>query len=78
MYKGIKSRVQIGQHVSNLFLCNVGVRQDENVSPFLLTLFINDLESFLQSNEIVGFNCSNQNIQDGFFLYAKAMYTLLC
>ena len=30
MYKGIKSRVQIGQHVSNLFLCNVGVRQDEN------------------------------------------------
>ena len=78
MYKGIKSKVRIGQHVSNFFLCNVGVRQGENLSPFLFSLFINDLESFLQRNEIVGFNCSNQNTQDDFFLYAKAMYTLLC
>ena len=71
MYKGIKSKVQIGQHVSNFFLCNVGVRQGENLSPFLFSLFINDLESFLQSNEIVGFNCPNQNTQDDFFSMLK-------
>ena len=71
MYKGIKSKVQIGQHVSNFFLCNVGVRQGENLSPFLFSLFINDPESFLQSNEIVGFNCPNQNTQDDFFSMLK-------
>ena len=52
-------KVQIGKHELNLFLCNVGVRQGENLSPFLFSLYINDLESFLQSNEMVGFNCSN-------------------
>ena len=51
MYKGIKSKVQIRQHVSKLFLCKVGVRQGENIS-FLFSLFINYLESFLLSNGV--------------------------
>ena len=79
--RALKSKVQIGQHVSSFFLWNVGARQSENLSRFLFSLFINDLESFLQSNDIVnnvGFKCSKQNTQDDFYLYAKAMYTLLC
>lgn len=42
MYKGIKSKVKIGQHLSDFFMCNIGVRQGENLSPFLFSLFIND------------------------------------
>ena len=38
MYKGIKSKVRIGQHVSNFFLWNVGARQGENLSRFLFSL----------------------------------------
>ena len=34
---------------SNLFLCLTGVRQCENLSPFLLAIFLHDLETYLQS-----------------------------
>ena len=46
MYKGIKSKVQIDQYVSDLFMCNVCVRQGETLSPFLFSLLINDLENY--------------------------------
>lgn len=52
MYKGIKSKVKIGQHLSDFFMCNIGVRQGENLSPFLFSLFINDLEDYLLRNQI--------------------------
>lgn len=45
MYKGIKSRMN--GTVSDFFSCNVGVRQGENLSPFLFSLYINDLENYL-------------------------------
>ena len=47
MYKGIKSKVQIGHDVSDYFMCKVGVRQGENLSPFLFSIYINDLEEYL-------------------------------
>ena len=56
MYKGIKSKVQIGHDVSDYFMCKVGVRQGENLSPFLFSIYINDLEDYLLRN---GFNCPN-------------------
>ena len=42
MYKGIKSKVQIDPDVSDYFMCKVGVRQGENLSPFLFSIYIND------------------------------------
>ena len=42
MYKGIKSKVQIGHHVSDYFMCKVDVRQGENLSPFSFSIYIND------------------------------------
>ena len=56
MYKGIKSKVQIGHDVSDYFMCKVGVRQGENLSPFLFSIYINNLEDYLLRN---GFNCPN-------------------
>ena len=57
MYKGIKSKVQIGHHVSYYFMCKVGVRHGENLSPFLFSIYINDLEDYLLRNGVNGFNC---------------------
>ena len=55
MYKGIKSMVKINGMSSEFFNCNIGVRQGENLSPFLFSLYINDLEDFLLNKNVVGY-----------------------
>jgi hypothetical protein len=44
MYQNIKSRIQYNKETLNYFECNAGVRQGENLSPFLFSLYLNDLE----------------------------------
>lgn len=43
MYKGINSMISIGQDTSEFFMCNIGVRQGVNFSPFLFSLYITSL-----------------------------------
>ena len=47
MYKNIKSCVSLDGKLSDYFVSYNGVRQGENLSPFLFSLFVNDLEQFL-------------------------------
>lgn len=47
MYKGIKSKIFFDDFSSDLFTCNVGVRQGESLSLFLFSLYINDLEDYV-------------------------------
>ena len=47
MYEGIKSLIRMNGRTTEFFNCNVGVRQGENLSPFLFSLFVNDIEDFL-------------------------------
>ena len=44
MYKGIKSKVKYLNRLSNEFYCDLGVRQGECLSPFLFSMFLNDIE----------------------------------
>ena len=44
MYANAKSCVQQGSHVSDVFPCNIGVRQGDNLSPLLFALYLNDFE----------------------------------
>ena len=46
MYDGIKSCVQCSGGQTEFFPCLTGVRQGENLSPFLFSIFLNDLETF--------------------------------
>ncbi len=51
MYSNIKSCVMINQEMSDTFMCNVGVRQGENLPPLLFALYVNDLqEKFIEPN----------------------------
>ena len=55
MYFKAKSCVKTSVGYSDYFYCNVGLRQGENLSPILFSLFLNDLKDFLASN-VVGIN----------------------
>lgn len=46
LYNDIKSCVEYNGEKSQFFPCLTGVRQDENLSPFLFSIFLNDLENF--------------------------------
>ena len=47
MYDNTKSCVRQNSKLSNYFFTNVGVRQGENLSPILFSLFLNDLVEFI-------------------------------
>lgn len=47
MYDNIKSCVQYNSEQSEFFPCLTGDRQGENLSPFLFSIFLNDLEKFV-------------------------------
>ena len=45
--RGLKS-------ITNSFECILGVRQGESFSPFLFSMYVNDLEDFLWNNGSTG------------------------
>ena len=55
-----KSCVRIGNSKSTSFSSNIGVRQGENLSPVLFSLFLNDLTEFISHayDGLNAFTCS--------------------
>jgi hypothetical protein len=47
MYSKAKSCVVVNNCFSDMFACNIGVRQGENLSPLLFAIYLSDLETFL-------------------------------
>jgi hypothetical protein len=47
MYKNAKSCVRDGSNCSDFFPSNISVRQGENLSPLLFSVFLNDLTEFM-------------------------------
>ena len=52
MYQNIKTSVKRGAEFSEFFVSHVGVKQGENLSPFLFSLFLNDLERYFLSHNV--------------------------
>ena len=52
MYENIKSCVRINDETSAFFPSECGVRQGENLSPLLFSLYLNDLENFIISGGV--------------------------
>ena len=63
MYKHIRSCVQFNGARSMFFHCNNGLRQGENLSPVLFSLFLNDLEYTLSKNNSVGLNLYDNDLK---------------
>ena len=77
LYANAKSCVRLRHAKSEFFVSNVGVRQGENLSPILFSLFLNDLSEFI-SHAYSGLNdikemskilLSNDEIEVLFKLY---------
>ena len=66
--------VFINGQSSDIFNCNVGIRQGENLSLLLFSLFSNDLEEFLASKSGCGITNEvkdSSTVQNDFFIYVK-------
>ena len=58
MYMNVKSCIKKDNMISEYFMCNVGVRQGDNLSPLLFALFINDFKDYI-STAYNGLNVSD-------------------
>lgn len=71
MYKSIKSNIVFNNEKSDFFSCNNGVRQGENMSPFLFAIFLNDLESFLESQNNTGLSSITDDLESSLGIFLK-------
>lgn len=62
MYNNVKSRVKFNTAKGKEFVCHTGVRQGECLSPFLFSMFINDLENELSTKGAEGFDMTYMKI----------------
>ena len=49
MYDEAKSCIKVGNHLSEVFYRNIGVRQGENLSPVLFAMLINEFKNNLST-----------------------------
>jgi hypothetical protein len=54
IYESVKSRVKYCNKLSDEYTCMLGVRQGECLSPFLFSMFVNDLEDIFIHNKADG------------------------
>jgi hypothetical protein len=76
MYKNIRSRIVYNNAASDFFDCNNGVRQLENPSPFLFSMYLNDLEQFLNDRNVNGLTSITEDFESELDIYLK-LFVLL-
>ena len=76
MYQNIRSRIVYNNAASDFFDCNNGVRQLENLSPFLFSMYLNDLEQFLNDRNVNGLTSITEDFESELDIYLK-LFVLL-
>ena len=77
MYNNIKSCLIVNGEQTEFFSWNVGLRQGEYLSPFLFSVYLNDLESFFFHNDLNGgIECSSSNLDNAVHIYFKLFILL--
>ncbi|XP_063436930.1 uncharacterized protein LOC134718363 [Mytilus trossulus] len=71
MYADIKSCLSYNGEKSDYFPSNIGLRQGENLSPFLFSLFLNDLEDYFCKGNLIGLKTISDALEDELDIYVK-------
>ena len=66
--------VSLNGELSNFFMCEKGIRQGENLSPLLFSIFLNDVEQFLCDKNCNGVNISYE--MDDIVIFLKLLILL--
>lgn len=54
MYENVKSKIKYNNTLSNEYYCTLGVRQGECLSPFLFSMYLNDIEDVFKRSGMEG------------------------
>lgn len=76
MYDNVKSYIRHNNECSDIFKCEIGVRQGENLSPVLFSLYLNDLQSYLESCNVKGLESIERDIENELMMYVKILLLL--
>ena len=77
MYENAKSCIFVNGVKTDYFPCNVGVRQGENLSPLLFSLYMNDLSNFISnSNMVSGVTCNIHELETEAIKFVKLFILL--
>lgn len=76
MYQGIKSCVQYNGEQSDFFPCLIGVRQGENLSPFLFSIFLNDLEQYFRNLDGIPLESLKQKFENELHIFFELFVVL--
>ena len=71
MHTSAKSCISYNNHTTGYFNSETGVRQGENMFPFLFSIFLNDLEEFLRTKDIVGLKSITDELETELEIYLK-------
>lgn len=62
---------KLNDETSLFFFCNLGVRQGENLSPFLFSMYIYDIEKFMNERSVNGLNSITTDLEEELLFYRK-------
>ena len=72
MYQDIKSCLTVNSVQTYFFSCNIYLRQGETLSPFLFSVYLNDLgDFFCQNYPTGGIDCMSSDLDDTVYIYVK-------
>jgi hypothetical protein len=76
MYSDAKSCIVHNNKKSDMFVCEIGVRQGENLHPLLFSIYLNDLQDFLEGLNIKGIDLISRDIENELMVYFKILILL--
>jgi hypothetical protein len=76
MHNDVRSCINYNNCKSDYFSCDMGVRQGEYLSPFLFAMFLSDLQSFLEKENLPGLKTISEKIEENSNIYLK-LFVLL-